>query len=84
MMYLYGMRVIESPYVNDAARFELGPGVRQFLTPEYLAQFDIWSRSFFGIKPTIYKAQDPAGDVLIVSPYGYEILCRAAPKEYLP
>lgn len=79
MMYLYGIEVIASPYIDDQPRFELGEGVRQYLTREYLDSFDRWSRGFFGTKPTLYQVQGPVGPVIICSSAGYDFLRRVAP-----
>jgi hypothetical protein len=72
------MKVITSPYVDDKPRFELSARFRALMPPEWNADFDRWSRDFFGVEPMIYKMVDPDGDVLICSPRAYDMIQRQA------
>lgn len=81
MNLFYGAKVILSPHLADDARFELSPGLRAIVGPACVADFNAWSREFFGVKPVIMRLTGPDGDTLICSPAGYLTIKRIAEKE---
>lgn len=69
MNTLFGMKIIESPYITPVPKMQVSKEFERLQSPELVAETNAWMREFFGTHMPVYvfnpKAAGLVGDRFI-------------------